>query len=86
MAERSWREAHTTGVAAQSEDGVAPTSVPDVEFSILYVRSAAEAAKAIQGALLQLRCVSPKHREHTLCPLGKRKLLIEVLFVGHISI
>ena len=56
MAERSWREAHTTGAAAQSEEGVAPTSVPEVEFSIMYVRSTAEAAKAIQGALLQLRC------------------------------
>ena len=56
MLERSWREAHTTGAAAQSEEGVAPTSAPEAEFSILYVRSAAEAAKAIQGALLQLRC------------------------------
>ena len=55
MVERSWREAHTTGAAAQSEEGTAPTSVPEAEFSILYVRSIAEAARAIQGALLELR-------------------------------
>ena len=56
MAERAWREAHTTGAAAQTEDGVSPAdAVPDVEFDIVYVRSAAEAGRAIQNALLQLR-------------------------------
>ena len=58
MVERSWREAHTTGAAAQTEDGVAPSSAPEVQFEVVYVRSTAEAAKAIQGALLQLRCDS----------------------------
>jgi D-alanyl-D-alanine dipeptidase len=56
MADRAWREAHTTGAAAQTEDGVSPAdAVPDVEFDIVYVHSAAEAGRAIQNALLQLR-------------------------------
>ncbi len=55
MVERSWREAHMTGAAALTDHGISPASVPDVEFEIVYVRSAAEAVKAVQSALLQLR-------------------------------
>ena len=57
MVERAWREAHATGAAAQSAEGVAPVDAPEVGFEVLYVRSAAEASRAIQNALLQLRCV-----------------------------
>ena len=63
MAERAWREAHTTGAAAQTENGVEPSSAPDVEFELLCVPSAAEAARAVQSALLQLRC-RPQGRPH----------------------
>ena len=55
MVERSWREAHMTGAAALTDHGISPASVPDVDFEIVYVRSAAEAVKAVQSALLQLR-------------------------------
>ena len=83
MAERAWREAHTTGAAAQTESGVEPSSAPDVEFELLCVRSAAEAARAIQSALLQLRC-RPEGRPHPcacavspaeclICPEGRRR-------------
>ncbi len=66
MAERAWREAHTTGAAAQTDSGVRPSdAVPEVDFDIVYVRSAAEASRAIQNALLQLRWDS---RDHCLHP------------------
>lgn len=60
-AERHWHEAHVSGPAApDAEDGGGssqqqPVSVPEVDFDIAYVRTAAEAARAVQNALLQLR-------------------------------
>ena len=76
MAERAWREAHTTGAAAQTENGVEPSSAPDVEFELLCVRSAAEAARAIQSALLQLRCGSEGRRHPSACEILPAELLI----------
>ncbi|CAL8464190.1 g3725 [Coccomyxa elongata] len=59
-AERHWHEAHVSGPAApDAEDGgrssQQPIAVPEIEFGIAYVRTAAEAARAVQNALLQLR-------------------------------
>jgi hypothetical protein len=56
--ERHWREAHVSGPAAP-DDGAGPASQPieppEVEIEITYVRTMAEAARAMQNALLQLR-------------------------------
>ena len=60
-AERHWHEAHVSGPAApDAEDGGGSqqrpaAAVPEVEFDIAYVRTAAEAVRAVQNALLQLR-------------------------------
>ena len=57
-AERHWREAHVSGPAAP-DDGAGPASQPieppEIEIEITYVRTMAEAARAMQNALLQLR-------------------------------
>ncbi len=59
-AERHWHEAHVSGPAApDAEDGSGssqqPIAVPKIDFDIAYVRTAAEAARVVQNALLQLR-------------------------------
>ncbi len=56
--ERHWREAHVSGPAAPDEGAGGasqPIEIPEVEFEIAYVRTTAEAARAVQNALLQLR-------------------------------
>jgi hypothetical protein len=53
-AERHWREAHVSGAAAP-EDGAQPPRVPEVAFDVVYVHTHAEAARAVQNALLDLR-------------------------------
>lgn len=60
-AERHWREAHVSGPAAPDVEGQTlsqpPPDIPEVEFDVTYVRTAAEAAREVQNALLQLRWV-----------------------------
>ena len=59
-AEKSWREAATQAAAAAESAGSSqpPQSSTQLQFEVVYVPSTADACKAVQRALTELRSVS----------------------------
>ncbi len=59
-AEKSWREAATQAAAAAESSGSSqpPQASPQLQFEVVYVPSTADACKAVQRALTELRSVS----------------------------
>jgi len=59
-AEKSWREAATQAAAAAESAGSSqpPQGSAQLQFDVVYVPSTADACKAVQRALTELRSVS----------------------------
>jgi hypothetical protein len=57
-AEKSWREAATQAAAESAGSSQPPQGSTQLQFEVVYVPSTADACKAVQRALTELRSVS----------------------------